>query len=362
MNPSSWFDTGLGRRLQVVCEDGDRVFCRGWRDGADGDQNTVLVVLPAAEHPTRDSLDRLRHEYALSDDLDDAWAVRPLELVHERGQTMLVLRDPGGEPLDGLLGPPMEVGRFLRLAVALSGALGRLHQRGLVHKDIKPTNILVNSATGQVWLTGFGIASRLPREHQLPEPPEFIAGTLPYMAPEQTGRMNRSIDSRSDLYSLGIAFYEMLTGTLPFAAADPMEWVHCHIARRPAPPDERVAGVPGPLAAIVTKLLAKNAICSHRKIFRWRTRCREFASVTARLFGGPTTSWLQSELNQQEYCEAYEVPLKAFGNWRAKFKAEPQTPARKALYRRGGLSHTLSHGLSHDLPIGPIILPARGSA
>jgi PAS domain S-box-containing protein len=259
MSPSSWFDADPGSSPQVVWEDGDRVFCRGRRDGADGDHNTVLVVLPCEQPPTRDSLNRLRHEYGLKDDLDDAWAVQPLELVHERGQTMLVLRDPGGEPLDRLLGPPWEVGRFLRLAVALSGALGRLHQRGLVHKDIKPTNIVVNSATDQVWLTGFGIASRLPREQQLPEPPEFIAGTLPYMAPEQTGRMNRSIDSRSDLYSLGITFYEMLTGTLPFAAADPMEWVHCHIARRPVPPDERVAGVPGPLVAIVMKLLTKTA-------------------------------------------------------------------------------------------------------
>jgi PAS domain S-box-containing protein len=258
MSPSSWFDAGPGSP-QVAWEDGDRVFCRGWRDGADGDQNTVLVAFPSGEPPTRDSLNRLRHEFGLKDDLDDAWAVRPLELVHERGQTMLVLRDPGGEPLDHLLGPPLEVGRFLRLAVALSGALGRLHQRGLIHKDIKPANIVVNSATDRVWLTGFGIASRFPREHKSPEPPEFIAGTLPYMAPEQTGRMNRSIDSRSDLYSLGVTFYEMLTGTLPFVAADPMEWVHCHVARRPAPPDERVAGVPGPLAAIVTKLLAKTA-------------------------------------------------------------------------------------------------------
>jgi PAS domain S-box-containing protein len=240
-------------------EDGERVFHRARRDGADGDRNTVLVVLPAAERPTRDTLDRLRHEYGLKDDLDDSWAVLPLELVHERGQTMLVLRDPAGEPLDRLLGPPVEVGRFLRLAVALSTALGRLHQRGLVHKDIKPTNIIVNSATDQVWLTGFGIASRFPRERQSPEPPEFIAGTLPYMSPEQTGRMNRAIDSRSDLYSLGITFYEMLTGTLPFVAADPMEWVHCHIARRPVPPDELVAGVPALLAAIVTKLLTKTA-------------------------------------------------------------------------------------------------------
>jgi len=95
------------------------------------------------------------------------------------------------------------LGRFLRLAVNLAAALGKLHQRGLIHKDIKPANILVDSATDRVWLTGFGIASRLPRERQAAEPPQVIAGTLAYMSPEQTGRMNRSIDSRSDLYSLG---------------------------------------------------------------------------------------------------------------------------------------------------------------
>src|ERR1700680_10811 len=103
---------------------------------------------------------------------------------------------------------------------------------------------------------GFSIASRLPRERQTPEPPEFIAGTLAYMAPEQTGRMNRSIDSRSDLYSLGVTFYEMLTGTLPFTASDPMELVHCHIARQPAPPCEKVNGVPRAVSAIIMKLLS----------------------------------------------------------------------------------------------------------
>jgi hypothetical protein len=106
---------------------------------------------------------------------------------------------------------------------------------------------------------GFGIASRLPRERQAPEPPEFIAGTLPYMAPEQTGRMNRSIDSRSDLYALGVTLYEMLTGTLPFTASDPMELVHAHIARQPTPPQERLKSVPRPVSAIVMKLLAKTA-------------------------------------------------------------------------------------------------------
>src|SRR3954447_3119661 len=171
----------------------------------------------------------------------------------------LVLEDPGGSPVDRLLGRPLNVSHFLRIAIPLAGALRQMHERGLIHKDIKPANILVDAASGGVWLTGFGIASRLPREHQAPAPPEVIAGTLAYMAPEQTGRMNRSVDSRSDLYALGVTLYEMLTGQLPFTAADPIEWVHCHIARQPVPPNERVAGLPGPLSAIVMKLLAKTA-------------------------------------------------------------------------------------------------------
>ena len=149
--------------------------------------------------------------------------------------------------------------RFLRLAEALASALRGLHERGLIHKDINPANILVNDSTSQVWLTGFGVASRLPRERQAPSPPEFIAGTLPYMAPEQTGRMNRSIDSRSDLYSLGMTFYQMLTGSLPFTASDPMEWVHCHIARTPVPPHERFGKIPALVSQIVMKLVAKTA-------------------------------------------------------------------------------------------------------
>jgi PAS domain S-box-containing protein len=172
---------------------------------------------------------------------------------------MLILEDPGGEPLERLLGQPMELSRFLRLAVGLAPALGKLHERRLIHKDIKPANILVDVAGGGVWLTGLGIASPLPRERQSPEPPEVIAGTLAYMAPEQTGRMNRSIDSRSDLYSLGVTFYQMLTGALPFKASDPMEWVHCHIARQPIPPAEQAKEIPAPLSAIVMKLLAKTA-------------------------------------------------------------------------------------------------------
>ena len=229
------------------------------RGQGNGDLPAILVVAPVSEDPIPGILERLEHEYSLRDELDSDWAARPLALARRERRMMLILEDPGGEPLDRLLGRPMELSRFLRFAVGLAAALGKLHQRGLIHKDIKPANILVGSASGAVWLTGFGIASRLPRERQSAEPPEMIAGTLAYMAPEQTGRMNRSIDSRSDLYSLGVTFYEMLTGALPFTASDPMEWVHCHIARQPVPPGQYVKEIPAPLSAIVMKLLAKTA-------------------------------------------------------------------------------------------------------
>ena len=242
---------------QVLWEDGERVFSRGWRLDDNGNRFAVLLVAPAGDHPSRSTLDRLAHEYELKDELDSAWAARPLALLDDADRTVLVLDDLGGEPLDRLLGGPMEVGHFLRLAIAVTSALGKLHQRGLIHKDIKPANIVVDCADGHVRLTGFGIASRLCRERQAPEPPETIAGTLAYMAPEQTGRMNRSIDARSDLYAVGVTLYQMLTGVLPLTAANPMEWVHCHIARKPVPPRERLESVPAPVSAIIMKLLAK---------------------------------------------------------------------------------------------------------
>lgn len=245
-------------RQEILYESGDFVL---YRERSPSSTNEVLqstlVLAPVPEHTAPHSLRRMENEYSLRAELDPAWAVRPLALSAQQGRAVLVLQDPGGEPLERLVGRPMELLQFLRLAIGLSSALGRVHQRGLIHKDIKPANVLMNTSTGQVWLTGFGIASRLPRERQSPEPPEIIAGTLAYMSPEQTGRMNRSIDSRSDLYSLGVTLYQMLTGSLPFTASAPMEWVHCHIARQPVHPDERLKDIPGPVSAIILKLLAK---------------------------------------------------------------------------------------------------------
>jgi PAS domain S-box-containing protein len=244
--------------LVPLRESADFTFYRGRKH----DDTSPVLAIAVSEQPSPQSIRRLVHEYSLAAELDPAWAAKPLAITRREGRTMLVLKDPGGQPLDRILerdqGQPLNLTRFLSTALGLARTLGQVHQRGLIHKDIKPANILVDD-TGNAWLTGFGIASQLPRERQSPEPPEFIAGTLAYMAPEQTGRLNRSIDSRSDLYSLGVTFYEMLTGSLPFTASDPMEWVHCHIARQPAAPSERLGTVPASVSAITMKLLSKMA-------------------------------------------------------------------------------------------------------
>jgi PAS domain S-box-containing protein len=241
--------------LECLRDDGELILHRG--HARQPGLPSVLVLAPTSTRPRPETLKKLDHEYSLRHELDPAWAARPLALSEVREHLALVLEDPGGATLDSTLSGPMEITQFLSIAAGLSAALAELHKRELIHKDVKPGNILVNSATRAVRLTGFGIASRLRREHQPPDPPEFIAGTLPYMAPEQTGRMNRSIDSRSDLYGVGVTLYEMLTGHRPFAASEPLEWVHCHIARIPVPPHERVPRVPAGISAIVMKLLAK---------------------------------------------------------------------------------------------------------
>jgi PAS domain S-box-containing protein len=240
--------------FEKLREQGGFIVSRGRRDG---DGLPVLLLVPATGSSLPANLVVLQRVWALREDLDSSWAVRPVELVEVHGRSALLMEDPGGEFLGALIGRPLAVPEFLRLAIGISTALGGLHGRDLVHKDIKPANFVVKIETGEAWLTGFGLASRLPRHRQSPESPEVIAGTLAYMAPEQTGRMNRSIDSRSDLYSLGMTLYEMLVGGLPFTASDPLEWVHCHIARQPISPSERVNSIPKPISAIIMKLLAK---------------------------------------------------------------------------------------------------------
>ena len=167
------FSDGAPQKLRDDGEFG--LYRTRYRSSANGDLQPALVVATLKEHTAPRSLRRMEHEYSLRAELDPAWAVRPLALATHQSRPALVLEDPGGEPLDSLVGTPMELRQFLRFAIGLAAALGQVHRSGLIHKDIKPANALVNAATGQVWLMGFGFASRLPRERQAPEPPDVAS-------------------------------------------------------------------------------------------------------------------------------------------------------------------------------------------
>ena len=236
--------------------DGGTVIYRAVRD-EDGRQVVIKTFGPSRPRP-RD-LARLRNEQEIASQLTTPRTVRLIALETIGTVPALVMEDFGGRSLDGFLGEPMELRAFLRLAIAIAEAVAEVHEQHVIHKDLKPHNILVRARDGAVQISDFGIATFLAREQQLPQNPRLIEGSLPYMSPEQTGRMNRALDHRTDLYSLGVTFYEMLTGGLPWQAADPLEWIFCHVAQVPALPSERVPGVPAQLSAIVMKLLAKVA-------------------------------------------------------------------------------------------------------
>ncbi|HEY9429708.1 MAG TPA: AAA family ATPase [Gemmatimonadaceae bacterium] len=294
-------------QLEVMRPGRDFTLYRGRKHGVP----PVLAFGVNRHSPARQSADRLAHEYTLAPDLDPAWSARPLALTRHEGRPMLLLEDHGGEPLDLVLArersTPLDLAAFLKLAADLAAALGKVHAKGIIHKDINPANVLINDA-GEVRLTGFGIASRLRRERQKPGPPELIAGTLAYMAPEQTGRMNRSVDARSDLYSLGVTLYEMMTGSLPFTASDPLELIHCHLARQPSPPAELVYGLPMMVESIIMKLLAKNP----------EDRYRTATGVEADL-RRCRTEWLKAkriapfELGENDISDRLRIPETPYG-------------------------------------------------
>src|SRR6266508_2660994 len=261
--------------IETLHQDGRTTLYRAFRSG--DPRSVILKVLDPHRCRERD-LERLRHEYETGASLDVKSIVRPLRLETYRGMPALVLEDCGGEPLERLLDGPIPLERFLDLAIGVADAVADVHARGLVHKDLKPANILVQHGAAEVKLADFGIATRAPHEQQEARPPPLIEGSLPYMSPEQTGRMNRALDSRSDLYSLGVTFYQMLTGRLPFEARDPLEWIHCHVARTPPSPAQIIPGLPEAVVRIVMKLLAKMAEDRYqtaRGLMHDLERCRE---------------------------------------------------------------------------------------
>ncbi|WP_437275219.1 AAA family ATPase [Sorangium sp. So ce375] len=244
--------------VDVLHQGAETILYRARR--AEDGRPVVLKVL-RRDHASPRALGRLHHEHELASALDTTAVVKAHAIDAFGDQVALILEDFGGRSLDRLLDGdgPMPLERFFPLALRLTDALAELHRHRIIHKDIKPQNLLCNPDTGQVKITDLGIACLLPRGSQDLARDRLIEGTLAYMAPEQTGRMNRCIDERTDLYSLGVTLYQMLTGALPFQASDPVAWVHCHIAQAPRPPHALVPSIPQQLSAVVLKLLSKAA-------------------------------------------------------------------------------------------------------
>jgi signal transduction histidine kinase len=212
----------------------------------------VRAVDRATDHVAR----RLAHEFGLADKLLPGWALQPLALLASEDGPLLVLNDPGGQPLHELGDHPVSIERFLHLATGAARALFETHAQGLLHRDVKPCN-LVEGADGVVRLSGFGLSVDAWPAETLPVS-DSICGTLAYMSPEQARRVERRADQRSDLYALGMTFYEWLAGRLPFEALDAVEWVYCHVARQPPALRQFRGDIPRPLAQLVMKLIAKN--------------------------------------------------------------------------------------------------------
>ncbi|ABA21602.1 Serine/Threonine protein kinase and Signal Transduction Histidine Kinase (STHK) with GAF sensor [Trichormus variabilis ATCC 29413] len=230
------------------------------------DQKPVVIKLMRNEYPTFQEIAQFRNQYTITKDLDIPGIVKPLSLETYRNSYALVMEDFGGLSLKDwgqISKDSNEYGtvlkRFFHIAIAIASTLESLHRSRIIHKDIKPANILINPTTLEIRVTDFSIATLLPREVQVLTNHNVLEGTLAYLSPEQTGRMNRGIDYRSDFYSLGVTFFELLTGQLPFMTIEPMELVYCHIAKQPPKASDINPKIPTILSDIVSKLMAKNA-------------------------------------------------------------------------------------------------------
>lgn len=224
------------------------------------DQTSVVLKVLAEPYPSPEKLAWFKREYEILRSLNEPNVVRASALERFQNRWVMVMEDFGAVSVDRLLKErqlPLE--EFFTIATQLTRALVQVHARGIMHKDVTPANVVMNAQTQRVKLIDFGISTALSREVPTLRGPNVLEGTLAYMSPEQTGRMNRSIDYRTDLYSLGVTLYELSTGQLPFATTDVMELVHCHLAKEPSSPHLLRPELPAPLAALILKLMAKNA-------------------------------------------------------------------------------------------------------
>ena len=254
---SAFAFTGYENFVQIH----DSINSQVYRARRAGDRQPVIVKFLNRDYPTSEQIRRYKQEYYLTCQLNSPGVVKAYSLEEWQRSYAIVLEDFGGIALKQWLkqrGEPT-LPEFLFLAIAIAESLGQIHARHIIHKDINPANIIFNSKTKELKMIDFGISTQLSRENPTPNNPKVLEGTLAYISPEQTGRMNRILDYRTDFYSLGVTFYEMLTGKLPFESTDPLELIHCHIAKSPPAIASHRPSVPQTIANIVAKLMAKNA-------------------------------------------------------------------------------------------------------
>ncbi|MGK7925868.1 MAG: AAA family ATPase [Spirulina sp.] len=285
-----------------------------YRGRRQDDGKPVVIKLMRNEYPSFNELVQFRNQYIIAKNLDLDGIVKPYALERHENRYALIMEDFGGVSLTDYRREMLSfsLAQFLAIAIQLAEILARLHQNRVIHKDIKPANILIHPQTKQVKLIDFSISTLLPKETQTLQSPKGLEGTLAYLSPEQTGRMNRGIDYRSDFYSLGITFYELLTGNLPFTHEDPLQLIHAHIAREASPANTWIGlegkFCPQTLANIVAKLMAKNAED------RYQSASGLKSDVEKCLVQWQETGEIEEfELGERDRCDRFLIPEKLYG-------------------------------------------------
>jgi predicted ATPase/serine phosphatase RsbU (regulator of sigma subunit) len=273
------------------------------------DNQPVILKMLKQDYPTPLGLTRYRQEYEITHDLDLAGVIKVYGIEKYQNTLVIILEDLGGESLKQLMADrPFTLKEFLPIAIQIADSLGQIHAANVIHKDINPSNIVWEPISKQLKIIDFGIASRLPRENPTLKNPEQLEGTLAYLSPEQTGRINRSMDYRTDLYSFGITCYEMLTGFVPFDVFDAMELVHCHIAKTPTPVYEINPDVPAIVSDIVMKLMEKNAEDRYQSAFGVKADLQE-----CKLQFAKTAHIEIFSLAQNDFSGKLQIPQKLYG-------------------------------------------------